>query len=156
MAKYGSFKYGKARYGRVNLFLESVTINEPIKKFSLTTLKTEVMTFIDSVSDTFVETFDLFDSFTINDVLGNFSMTRTFQETVTVVDDLIREFLGFLLKETITLVDTATLYFQYFRTFIESISIKQFFIALKDGIIVGLWRKVGRHIDTWRERERNL
>lgn len=89
---------------------------------------------------------------TINDGITK-STATTFLEAVVLVDDMATV-LGITLAEVISVVDSLSR--GYFRTFTETINIRQFFRAVLNGVIVGLWRKVARNILDWTKRDRNL
>jgi hypothetical protein len=75
-----------------------------------------------------------------------------------VVNSALSSWITFsrLLSEAITIVDTFLKSVQRKLSLIETIVIKTFLRPILNGSIVGLWRKIGRHIDSWTKRERNL
>lgn len=78
---------------------------------------------------------------------------RTLFDVFSLVDSVITLF-NKLFTEIVTLVDDLKI--GYFRIFIERIFLKQFFEAIMNGLVVGLWRKVARHVADWTKREQNL
>lgn len=78
---------------------------------------------------------------------------KTFLNAFSLVDHITTLF-NKLFREAFTLVDDLRI--GYFRIFIERVFLKQFFEAIMNGLIVGLWRKVARHVADWTKREQNL
>lgn len=159
-------------FGFLRSFLENLTITDTITR-AFSKVFNEVVTITASVGRAFSQVYNEaitildapFSSLTVSllDVFENITITDTYNravarindEVITITDTITAFVQRFLTAATETITITDDLLRAIGKNFLETITIStNQFLVLVNGIVAGVWRKVGRLPGIWRKINR--